>query len=182
MSGVSASGSNVIRIGWSKPDRIIACIGHHGRSIVGMEPPVKDEPLSPKIPILYTMAQLDITRNFLIEPHIRDTLRIDYGCPMTTILHMGEKHNSTGADDVFELLWLEHVINLRLENGKLKPISIGDSYGGTYDLISPETHDIHMENASITSDFQQFSNQIWLPNSVVANAWVTMHGGTPNQD
>ncbi|MHC5055939.1 MAG: hypothetical protein ACYTKD_14615 [Planctomycetota bacterium] len=182
-AGVSRGGANSIMMAYACPERAIAAIGHHGISGVGIRP-------HPVIPVLYTLAGNDPTRNPKIEPYVRDRVRKGSGAPWTLHLHRGARHNSTG-DDAFTFAWLRAVVEMRLAGKRGLSADVWSGcYWGNFVLEGAATTNASFTKCRIAARPNKVrrgsrvylvplvkSRWVWLPSKDVAEAWLSAHGG-----
>lgn len=167
------------------PERVLAAIGYHGESILGLTH-VGIQP-NTAVPVLYLLAGNDQQRNAKIHPYITRRIR-PTGAPWTTVIQPGIRHANMG-DQTFVLLWLEEVIKMRLPDldrkgggGKLQPLS-KSCWFGKYQLANDASKVFNLKGdyfkdpsilslAQVEGKERPVGPAIWLPNEIVAKAWL----------
>ena len=159
--GVSRGGANSICMAQATPERAIAAVAHHGISGVGL--------YRPPVPVLYTMASNDPTRNVELDTYFRSILRKP-GCLWSIYFHKNDRHNSTG-DNAYAIAWLDAVIAMRLgRNGRLMDVDPRKARWGAYTLKDGRTENASWIDVSVAE--RHDPTRTWIPTAEVAALWL----------
>ena len=143
------------------PTRAIAAVAHHGISGLGT--------FRPRLPVLYTLASDDPTRNEPLDRYFRSLFR-KRDCLWSIYFHKNARHNSTG-DNAYAIAWLDAVIAMRLgRNGRLGCVDPRKARWGAYTLKDGRTANASWIDVSVSGRYDP--SRTWIPDAGTAALWL----------
>lgn len=171
ITGLSQGGAQTTRLAALVPERVVAAIPFHGAAF---EAYTEGSPAT-KVPLLIPIGSMDDLVTSRVALQVPQLLAAR---PLAAVLvQPGIPHHTLGEQD-FILMWLEEVMQLRIDDGapgRLRPLGFDDGWLGQMSLSRRWlAENLRVQAAKEAPADQRWGS--WLPSEKLARAWMMSSG------